>query len=98
MVTSVMCTHVTPNDGTAVYLSAVSLTVAFPAVVVDDANCTVLFVMYKHGGVWRSLKQGQQGIAIVAAANVVTVNGAGSVFTNGDSFHVGLVLDPKEKV
>lgn len=95
----VLPSHVSPNDGTSVFAGVKTITTAAFPFVVDDVNCIVLFVMRMPlGGVWQTLEQGEGGISLSATANVITVEGYGDNFVATDTFHVGVVKDPKEIV
>lgn len=73
------CTHWTPNNGTAANTSGVTITCAGWPFDVDDLNCTVVYVdvLPAAGGVVRYVN-GMGGVSFTAAANVITIVGAGA--------------------
>lgn len=89
-------THWSSVDGTVAFTTNVTLTCAGFPFVVADANCTVAFILYKPAaGVWTRLVNGVSGVSITAAANVITVVGAGTPFAAGDIYVVGLCQQQK---
>lgn len=90
-------THVSPVDGAVAYTSNVTVTCSGFPFTVDDANCVISYLLYKPtGGTWQNmLVNGQNGVSIVAAANVLTVAGAGTPFAAGDSYRVGIRYQDK---
>ena len=91
-------THWTPNDGTCVFTSNVTLTCSGFPTTVDDANGTVISIMYYPTGSTfrRVLINGVGGVSMKAAANVITVAGAGTPFAALDTYRVGVQFQQKE--
>lgn len=90
-------THWTPADGAATYTSSTSITCSGFPFTVDDANCTVVAIYYKPtGGNWQTvLVNGNGGVSMVAASNVITVAGAGTPFAASDTYLVGVNYQSK---
>jgi hypothetical protein len=90
-------THTAPTDFTATFLSNVTLTCAGAPFTIEDASCRVVFILFKPAaGSWSSpLINGANSVSITAAANVITVTGAGTPFAAGDTYWVGVQYQQK---
>jgi hypothetical protein len=94
----VKATHWSPNNGSATYLSAVTLTMAGFPFVVANANCLVAGVIVrKSTGVVVEYINGHDGVSISATADVVTITGAGAApFLVTDlNYYVYLIAEEK---
>ena len=90
------CNYSSPQDFSATYTSGLTITCAGAPFTIDDANCTVMFIRVKPlNGPWLPpLINGQ--VSIVAAANVLTVAGAGATpFHTGDTYRIGVFAQDK---
>jgi hypothetical protein len=90
-------THVTPANFTAAFNSNVSVLCAGSSFVIDEANCRVVYLFYRPvaSGIWSApLINGINGVSLVAAANVITVSGAGTPFVAGDEYWIGVQQRP----
>ena len=74
---------VTLYSATAQSTSA-TLTVSGAPFTVDDTNCTVISIMKLASGTWTKYTNGQNGVSITCASNVITIAGAGTPFANTD--------------
>lgn len=88
--------YYSPVDFQAAYTSNVTITVTGSPFDIDDANTLVYKIYYKPtGGVWIPLINMHNGVTITSSSNVITVAGAGTPFTSGDSYIV-IVLGQKK--
>lgn len=86
-------THFVPGDFTAAFATANTVLCAgAPFGVIDEANCRVVYLLYRHaGGAWSApFVNGIAGVSLTAAANVITLTGGGAPFLAGDEFWVGV--------
>jgi len=85
-------THRSPVDGTVAYTSTTTITCSSFPFTVADANCSVAYILYRPtGGQWQSpIINGQGGVSITSAANVITVAGYGTPFASADAYIVGI--------
>lgn len=88
-------THWSPRDFSAAYTSNVTITCSGAPFTIADGTCWVAFIYYKpSGGEWQDpLINGNDGVSITAAANVITVAGAGTPFAAADEYFIGVVYD-----
>src|SRR3990167_9299240 len=86
-----------PQDFAVAYTSNVTITCSGASFTIDDANCTVLYVQVKPtGSTWGArYVNGQDGISLIAASNVITIAGAGTPFAASDTYRVGLSAQKK---
>lgn len=86
-----------PHDFSVAYTSTTTTTCSGAPITIDDANCTVLYIQIKPtGGTWGArYVNGQDGVSIIAASNVLTIAGAGTPFASGDTYRVGLSAQSK---
>ncbi|MFA5135462.1 MAG: hypothetical protein WC505_06790 [Patescibacteria group bacterium] len=90
-------THTTPVSFTAAFATANTILCASAPFVIDEANCRVVFVLYRHvGDLWSApLVNGIGGVSLTAAANVITLAGtAGAPLLAGDELWVGVQQRP----
>lgn len=90
-------THTTPVSFTSAFASANTITCVGSSFVIDEANCRVVYVLYRHaGGTWSApLVNGIGGVSLTAAANVITLAGsAGAPLLAGDELWVGIAQRP----
>jgi hypothetical protein len=86
-----------PNDFSAVYTSSTSLTASGLLFTVDDSISRVTSIMYKtSGGTWTGLFNGRGGVSISCASNIITVSGAGTPFSNTDTYYDVNLIGPKK--
>jgi hypothetical protein len=85
-------THNSPADFAAGFTSNVSVTCSGAPFVISDANCRIVYLLYKPvAGIWSApLINGANGVSMTSAANVITVVGAGTPFAAGDIYWVGV--------
>jgi hypothetical protein len=86
-------THSSPVSFTVNPLGANTVAVVGAPFTVSDANCRVVYLLYKPvaTGLWSEpFVNGIGGVSLTAAANVITMNGAGAPFLAGDTYWVGL--------
>lgn len=89
-------THYTPRDGNVVYTSNVTITAAGFDFAIDDANCLVLWIdQISVAGVRTRYVNGQGGVSISSAANIITLAGAGTPFVGTDIFDIGVLSQIK---
>lgn len=94
--TSVSSTHHTPNDGSVSYTSSTTITAAGFQFDIDDANCIVQWIdQISAAGARTRWVNGQGGVSLSAAANVITIAGAGTPFTGTDTFDIGVLAQEK---
>ena len=82
-----------PYDFAVAYTSNVSVTCSGAPITIDDANCTVLWIQGKPTatGIWGArYVNGEDGISLTAAANVITMTGGGTPFLAADTYRVGI--------
>jgi len=94
----IQATHTSPMDGTVTYASNVTLDCAGWPFTVDTAanTCRISYLKYKPtAGSWTTLVNGAGGVSMSAAANVITVTGAGTPFAVGDLYELGLIYQDK---
>lgn len=87
-----------PQDFSVAWTSNVTLTCSGAPVTIDDANGTVQYIQQKlAAGTWGPLWiNGQDGVSITAASNVITIAGAGTPFINTDlAYRVGFCTQKK---
>lgn len=90
-------THTTPVSFTSAFATANTISCVGSSFVIDEANCRVVYVLYRHaGGTWSApLVNGIGGVSLTAAANVITLAGsAGAPLLAGDEMWVGVAQRP----
>ena len=97
IINGLQVTHSTPQDGSAAYLSNVTITASGFPFTVDDGNCTVASILYKDSATstWTLLSNGVNGVSITAASNIITVAGAGTPFASGDVYFISISYQEK---
>lgn len=90
-------THWSPADGVAVYTAGTQVTCAGFPFVVDDSVCRVVAIWWEDGsGNFRRVCNGYEGVAIAAAADVITVTGAPIPFAPADiAYYVEICYQDK---
>ena len=90
-------THYNPADFAVAYTSNITVTCTGAPFVIDDGNCTVVFIQYKPtGGEWqKALYNGANGVSLTAAADVITLYGGGTPFVAADEYRVGVRYQDK---
>jgi len=85
-------THISPVDFAATYTSSTTITCSGAPFTIADANCYVTHIDYFPSGSTFSkrLINGVNGVSIKAAANVITVAGAGTPFAASDTYYIGV--------
>jgi hypothetical protein len=95
---SVKATHWSPNDGTVVFTTGVTLTASLFPFTVANASCFISGIaVRKASGQVVEYINGHDGVSISAAANVITIAGAlGTPFANTDlNYYVYIVYQDK---
>jgi hypothetical protein len=91
---STISTHKSPNDFTATYTSNVTLTLAGHEVVGNNAQIVYIRVVPASGDA-AVYVNGSGGVTMTYSANVITIAGAGTPFTAGDAYEVGINYQDK---
>lgn len=86
---SVSAEYLSPDDFTAAYTSADTLTLTSPPTITDDSQIVYIKVI-PASGTAATYVNGDGTITIREAANVLTITGIATPFTAGDVYEVGI--------
>jgi len=79
-----------PSDFNAVYTSNVTITLSGVPITITDNSQIKYIMMVPAAGQAKIFVNGSGGVTITHAANVLTITGAGTPFTAGDVYEVGI--------
>jgi len=79
-----------PSDFNAVYTSNVTITLSGLPITITDNSQIKYIMMVPAAGQAKIFVNGSGGVTITHAANVLTITGAGTPFTAGDVYEVGI--------
>ena len=79
-----------PADFTATYTSNVTITLRGVPITITDNSQIKYIMMVPAAGQAKIFVNGSGGVTIAHAANVLTISGAGTPFTAGDVYEVGI--------
>jgi hypothetical protein len=95
---SVTATYTSPSDFTATYTSSTTITIsALSGFSVTDSSQIVYIKVIPLTGDSEIYVNGSSGVTLKIASNVITISGAGTPFTSGDVYEVGINALPYEK-
>lgn len=79
-----------PSDFSAAYTSNVTITLSGVPITIADNSQIKYIMMVPAAGQAKIFVNGSGGVTIAHAANVLTISGAGTPFTAGDVYEVGI--------
>jgi hypothetical protein len=95
---SVTATYTSPSDFTVTYTSSTTITIsALSGFSVTDSSQIVYIKVIPLTGDSEIYVNGSSGVTLKIASNVITISGAGTPFTSGDVYEVGINALPYEK-
>jgi len=79
-----------PKDFTATYTSSTTITLSsLPMTIVDSSQIAYVTLIPSSGDA-ETYTQGSSGVTLTVSSNVVTISGAGTPFSSGDVYQIGL--------
>lgn len=79
-----------PADFTATYTSNVTITLSGVPITITDNSQIKYIMMVPAAGQAKIFVNGSGGVTIAHAANILTISGAGTPFTAGDVYEIGI--------